>query len=149
MPKITVQLKRIASKDDLPVPLPIKAHPSDAGFDLCTWGNVFLEPGERYLASTGIAIAIPEGYAGLILPRSGLAYKKGVTVLNAPGLIDPHYRGEVRINLINLGSERVMLKAYSRVAQLFIVPFPDAEIIEVDHLDKTDRGASGHGSSGV
>ena len=128
---------------------PTPAHTGDAGFDLTCPHEVFIAPHERVLVGCGIAIAIPKGYAGLVLPRSGLANSKGITVANAPGLIDSGYRGEVKVALLNTSNHNVTIEAESRVAQLMIVPFASPEITIVDKLDNTERGAKGFGSTGM
>ena len=130
--------------------LPTRAHPHDAGLDLrCALDfGVILRPGERQLVDTGIKVAIPAGYVGLIHPRSGYAHKYGITVNNAPGTIDSGYVGNVLVNLINHGSETVALEYGDRIAQLLIqrVELPELEL--VDSLDTTARGTAGHGSTG-
>ncbi|HSJ26765.1 MAG TPA: dUTP diphosphatase [Acidimicrobiia bacterium] len=133
---------------DSELPGPSRAHPGDAGFDLVTREDVRLEPGERAMAPTGVALAIPEGLAGLVLPRSGLAARHGVGVVNSPGLIDSGYRGEVKVLLVNHGAERVEFARGERIAQLLITPVPVIEMIEVDELDDTVRGSGGFGSTG-
>jgi dUTP pyrophosphatase len=129
-------------------PAPSQAHPGDAGWDLTSAVPVRLQPGERAAVPTGIAVAIPPGYAGLVLPRSGHARRHGVGVVNGPGLIDSGYRGEITVLLINHGHESVSFAAGDRIAQLVIVPVPDVTWVEVDELDETPRGAGGFGSSG-
>lgn len=133
---------------DRELSIPIKAHPGDAGFDLVTSVDVELGPGERVAAPTGLAVAIPDGFAGLVLPRSGHAARHGVGVVNAPGLIDSGYRGEIKVILINHGSDRVHFARGERIAQLMITPVPSVVLTEVDSLDETVRGAGGFGSSG-
>lgn len=131
------------------VPLPSRAHPSDAGLDLAVADPVVLEPGERVAAGTGLVVAIPEGHVGLVHPRSGLAVRSGVTVVNAPGTIDAGYRGELRVALVNLSDTRVHLQAGERVAQLVVQEVVLCEIEEVADLDDdTARGAGGFGSTG-
>ena len=141
---------RIAVKRlDPDVPLPRYARASDAGLDLHAAARAVIEPGARALVGTGLALAIPPGYAGLVLPRSGLALRKGVTVLNAPGLIDAGYRGEVQVLLINHDpSETVVLERGERIAQLVIQAVESVELVEVDELSATDRGTGGFGSTG-
>ena len=129
--------------------IPNRALSGDAAVDLQCSEDVALEPGERAAVPTGIAIAVPEGYAGLVLPRSGHAHRSGIGVVNGPGLIDPGYRGEVKVLLINHGRERVQFQSGDRIAQLLIVPAPAVEWVEVDELDETERGAGGFGSTGV
>lgn len=127
---------------------PSQAHPGDAGFDLVTSLDIDLGPGERVVAPTGLAVAIPDGFAGLVLPRSGHAARHGVGVVNAPGLVDSGYRGEIKVILINHGSDSVRFARGERIAQLMITPVPSVVLTEVDRLDETERGAGGFGSSG-
>jgi len=131
------------------VPLPSYAHAGDAGLDLAAASVVTLEPGERAAVPTGLALAIPPGWVGLVHPRSGLARRQGVTVANAPGTIDAGYRGEVQVLLINLGSEPVTLHRGDRIAQLLLQRVGRAEVVEVDDLDATGRGTGGFGSTGL
>ena len=134
---------------DKSIPPPSRAHADDAGWDLRTTVDVVLGPGERVLVPTGLAVAIPVGQVGKVCPRSGLAHRHGVTVLNAPGIVDVGYTGEVRVNLINLGGEPVVLAAGDRVAQLLVEPVAVVVPCEVEHLRDTERGTGGHGSTGV
>jgi dUTP pyrophosphatase len=130
--------------------LPTRAHPGDAGLDLYAVQAAVLAPGERASIPTGIAVEIPPGHAGLVLPRSGLAARHGISVVNAPGLIDADYRGEVRVLLLNTDREHAFeLAAGDRIAQLVIVAVAIAEVDEVPSLTDTIRGAGGFGSSGV
>ena len=131
------------------VALPGYAHPGDAGLDLAAADPVSLEPGARAVVATGLAVAVPVGWVGLVHPRSGLARRHGITVVNAPGTIDAGYRGELQVLLVNLGDERVDLAAGDRVAQLLLQPVGEAEVVEVDDLDATDRGSGGFGSTGL
>ena len=132
------------------VPLPAYAHPGDAGADLVTTVEVTLAPGERALVPTGIAIAIPPGHAGFVLPRSGNALHHGVTVANGPGLIDAAYRGEVKVILLNTDPHRPFeVRRGDRIAQLVIAPVSHVRLTEVAALDETARGAGGYGSTGV
>ena len=133
---------------DSELPAPSQAHPGDAGFDLMTSEDVVVPAGERRVVPTGIAVAIPPGFAGLVLPRSGHAARHGVGVVNAPGLIDSGYRGEIKAILINHGSEEVAFSRGERIAQLLITPVPTVELIEVFDLDETARGRAGFGSTG-
>lgn len=143
---ITVPIKRI----DPTVELPGYAYEGDAGLDLRSAEDVSLAPFERRLISTGLAIAIPEGYAGFVQPRSGLALKQGLSMANTPGLIDAHYRGELKICAINLDpTHTIEVKRGDRIAQLVIQQVPVVKLVEVEELDETDRGAGGFGSSGV
>jgi dUTP pyrophosphatase len=141
---------RIAVKRlDPDVPLPRYARVSDAGLDLHAAERVVIEPGARALVGTGLAIAIPPGFAGLVLPRSGLALRSGVTVLNAPGLIDAGYRGEVRVLLINHDPAAVfVVERGERIAQLVVTAVESVELVEVDELSATERGTGGFGSTG-
>ena len=133
---------------DSELPLPTRAHPTDAGLDLYARFPVRLEPGTYATVDTGVAVAIPGGHAGLVLPRSGLARRYGVGLVNSPGLIDAGYRGEIRVILINHGRERCNIARGDRVAQLVIVPVALPAPRSVDRLDETERGAQGFGSSG-
>lgn len=134
---------------DAGVPLPSYAHPGDAGADLVAAEDVTLQPGERALVGTGIALALPAGYAGFVHPRSGLAAKFGVTLVNAPGTLDAGYRGELRINLVNLDrTEPVTLHRGDRIAQLIIQRVEKARFVEVEQLPGSARGDGGHGSTG-
>ena len=131
------------------VPLPAYAHPGDAGADLVTTVEVTLAPGERALVPTGIAIALPEGYAAFVHPRSGLATRQGVSVVNAPGTVDAGYRGEIKVTLINLDPrEPVTLRPGDRIAQLVVQRVEHAVIHEVESLPGTARGEGGFGSTG-
>jgi len=131
------------------LPLPKRAHPGDAGVDLYSTTDVRIEPGERTLVATGVALALPHGTVGLIHPRSGLAAKHGLTVVNTPGTIDAGYRGEIKVCLLNTDRESAVdIKRGDRIAQLLVqrVELPDFK--EVSFLDETVRGAGGYGSSG-
>ena len=141
---LTLRIKRL--RDD--VELPARAHADDAGLDLRCADAFELAPGERRVIGTGIAVAFPPGHAALVLPRSGLAAKKGVTVINTPGLVDAGYRGEVGIPLINHSAETYRAEAGERIAQLVLIAVPASELVEVAELDETDRGDGGFGSSG-
>ena len=146
VPVITVPIKRL----DPSVELPQYAYAGDAGLDLRSSEDVTLAPFERRLIATGLAIAIPEGYAGFVQPRSGLALKQGLSMVNTPGLIDAHYRGELKICAINLDPKNeIVIKRGDRIAQLVIQQVPVVQLQEVDELSETDRGAGGFGSSGV
>lgn len=134
---------------DLELEIPEPAHTGDAAVDLRARVEVDLGPGERAGVPTGIAVAIPAGYAGLVLPRSGHARRFGVGVINGPGLIDSGYRGEVTVLLINHGAEPVRFARGDRIAQLAIIPVPEVKWVEVDELDNTERGTGGFGSSGA
>lgn len=144
--KVVVPVRRL----DPSVELPSYAYVGDAGLDLRAAEDVTLAPFERRLISTGLAVAIPEGYAGFVQPRSGLAIKQGLSLVNTPGLIDAHYRGELKICAINLDAhEPIRIGRGDRIAQLVIQRVPVVELVECDELDETDRGDGGFGSSGV
>jgi dUTP pyrophosphatase len=128
---------------------PLRAHDDDAGYDLFAAEEITLAPGSRASVGTGIAIAVPEAHAGLVLPRSGLAARHGITVVNAPGLIDPGYRGELRVVLLNTDlREPFEISRGDRIAQLLIVATENPRLTEVELLDETLRGAGGFGSTG-
>jgi dUTP pyrophosphatase len=128
---------------------PTRAHADDAGYDLRASEAATLPPGERASIGTGVAVAIPEGHAGLVLPRSGLAARHGISLVNAPGLIDAGYRGELRVLLLNTDREATFeVKPGDRIAQLVIVRHEAPELVEVDSLDETVRGDGGFGSTG-
>ena len=134
---------------DPDIALPSYAHPGDAGLDLVTTVDAVVPPGERVLLPTGIAIALPEGYAAFVHPRSGLAVKFGVSLVNAPGTIDAAYRGEIAVSLVNLDPrDAVTLRRGDRIAQLVIQQVALAVLHEVDTLPGSDRGEGGFGSSG-
>lgn len=146
MSHIDLHIKRL----DPTVSLPSYAYSGDAGLDLRANESVDIQPFQRVLISTGLAIAIPDGYAGFVQPRSGLALKKGLTIANTPGLIDAHYRGELKVIAVNLDSESsIHIERGERIAQLVIQEVPTVHLVEVDELDETDRGTGGFGSSGV
>ncbi len=129
--------------------VPARAHPGDAGLDLVAIEACDLPPGGRAAVPTGLAVAVPAGHAGLVVPRSGLARRQGVTVANAPGLIDSGYRGELVVLLVNLGAEAHRVAAGDRVAQLVVTPVALPPAVEVDELPPSDgRGAGGFGSTG-
>jgi dUTP pyrophosphatase len=128
--------------------VPERAYSGDAGLDLTACERVVLAPGERAVVATGVAVAIPDGYAGFVQPRSGLAARNGITIVNAPGLIDSGYRGEVRVILLNSDrDEAFVVEPGMRVAQLVVLPVPELELVEVDELPTSERGARGFGSS--
>jgi dUTP pyrophosphatase len=130
--------------------LPSRAYPGDAGLDLAACEEWEVGPGQRAVVSTGLAVAIPEGYAGFVLPRSGLARRHGITIVNTPGLIDSGYRGEVQVTLLNTdAAEAFRVEPGMRVAQLVVLAVPEARLVEVDELPATERGAGGFGSSGA
>ncbi|MAO80598.1 dUTP diphosphatase [Nocardioides marinus] len=135
---------------DPDLPLPGYAHPGDAGADLHTTVDVVLAPGERALVPTGIALALPEGYVGLVHPRSGLAARHGVSIVNTPGTVDAGYRGEVKVLLVNLDPrEPVELRRGERIAQLVVQRVERAAFVEVDALPDSARGTGGYGSTGT
>jgi dUTP pyrophosphatase len=128
--------------------LPTRAYAHDAGIDLSACERVELGPGERALVPTGLAVAIPEGYAGYVQPRSGLASRHGISIVNAPGLVDAGYRGELIVNLVNTDRrETFVVEPGTRIAQLVILPVPHVDVVEVDELPESERGAKGFGSS--
>ncbi|WP_433240693.1 dUTP diphosphatase [Streptosporangium sp. CA-135522] len=134
---------------DADLPLPSYAHPGDAGADLYAAEDVELLPGERVMVGTGVAIALPDGYAAFVHPRSGLATKHGVTIVNAPGTVDAGYRGEIRVTLLNTDTkEAIRLRRGDRIAQLVIQRVERAAFYEVDRLPGSARGANGFGSTG-
>ena len=135
---------------DRDLPLPSYAHPGDAGADLLTTVDVVLEPGERGLVPTGISIALPEGYVALVHPRSGLAARHGLSIVNTPGTIDAGYRGEIKVMLINHDpAEAIRLRRGDRIAQLVVQRFERAVFTEVDALPESVRGSGGYGSTGL
>jgi dUTP pyrophosphatase len=142
---VQVLLQRI----DPDLPLPAYAHPGDAGADLCSAIDVTLAPGERHTVPTGVAIALPAGFVGLVHPRSGLAARHGVTIVNAPGTVDAGYRGELKVTLLNTDIRTpVTLKRGDRIAQLLIQRVSTAAFLEVEHLPSSPRGTGGFGSTG-
>ena len=128
---------------------PARTRPGDAGYDLRCVEAFTLAPGERRVVPTGVAIALPDGVAGLVVPRSGLAARHGISVVNGPGLVDPNYRGELRVVLVNLGEHPFEARPGDRIAQLLLVPFVAPALRVVDELPGSERGADGFGSSGV
>jgi dUTP pyrophosphatase len=142
-----VELRVLRLKEE--ARLPARAHDGDAGLDLCACEAAHLGPGERWSIGTGIAIEVPEGHAGLVLPRSGLAREHGIALVNSPGLVDSGYRGEVRVLLLNTDpAETFRIEVGDRIAQLVIAPIGLVEAVEVDTLGETTRGDGGFGSSG-
>lgn len=139
-----VKYKRLSSQVVLPAP----AREGDAAIDLQTTVGFRLEPDQRDAVPTGLAVAIPLGFAGLVIPRSGHAVRSGLGVVNGPGLIDSGYRGEIKVILVNHGSEPIAFEAGERIAQLMIVPVPTVRWVEVPELDDTERGSGGFGSTG-
>jgi dUTP pyrophosphatase len=130
--------------------VPEHAYEGDAGLDLSACDRVELAPGERAVVGTGLAVAIPEGYAGFVQPRSGLADRHGITIVNSPGLIDSGYRGELKVILLNTDTaHEFVVEAGMRIAQLVVLEVPEVELVELDELPATERGVRGHGSSGT
>jgi len=128
--------------------VPGRAYGGDAGLDLSSCERVELAPGERALVPTGLAVAIPEGYAGFVQPRSGLAAKHGISIVNTPGLVDSGYRGELLVNLVNTDQrDAFVVEPGMRIAQLVILPIPELELVEVEELPESERGVRGLGSS--
>jgi dUTP pyrophosphatase len=128
--------------------VPERAYSGDAGLDLSSCERVELAPGERALVPTGLAVAIPEGYAGLVQPRSGLAAKHGISIVNTPGLVDSGYRGELLVNLVNTDKrDAFVVEPGMRIAQLVIIEVPELALVEVDQLPESERGVRGFGSS--
>jgi dUTP pyrophosphatase len=129
--------------------LPAYAHPGDAGADLCAAEAVRLEPGQRHTVPTGVSIALPDGYAAFVVPRSGLAARHGITIVNSPGTVDAGYRGEIRVTVLNTdGSMPYDIAVGDRIAQLIVMPVTRARFIPVDTLPESPRGTAGFGSSG-
>jgi dUTP pyrophosphatase len=144
----SVKLKVQRLNTDLP--LPEYANIGDAGMDLRACEDIVLQPLQRALVATGLKVAIPEGYAGFVLPRSGLAAKQGLSLVNSPGLIDSHYRGELKVIAINTDvSVPITIAKGDRFAQMVILPVPQVELLEVTSLDETERGEGGFGSTGI
>lgn len=142
---VTVAIRRL----DATLPLPSYAHVGDAGADLHAAADVTLAPGQRALVGTGVACELPQGYAGFVHPRSGLAARHGVTVLNAPGTVDAGYRGEIKVNLVNTDvAQPVTVQRGDRIAQLVVQAVAQVRFHEVDSLPDAPRGADGHGSTG-
>ena len=136
-------------KSDPEAVLPAYAHPGDAGMDVRSVEELTIEPGGRSLVRTGLVMMLPPGYEAQVRPRSGLALKNGVTVLNTPGTIDEGYRGEVGVVLVNLGQEPFCVEKGAKIAQIVIAPCTRAEIVETAEVDETARGTGGFGSTGV
>ncbi len=142
---VRVRLHRL----DPDLPVPGYAHPGDAGADLHSATEVVLEPGERALVPTGVALALPAGFVGLVHPRSGLAARHGISIVNAPGTVDSGYRGEILVNLVNLDPRAAFtVRRGDRIAQLVVQPVVSVDFDEVDSLEDTSRGDTGHGASG-
>lgn len=146
MTNLTISLKRL----DLDMAIPKYAYPGDGALDLASAIDITIMPGERACVPTGIAISLPANHAALVLPRSGLAKNKGITILNSPGLIDSNYRGEICVILYNSDNDNnFVIKKHDRIAQLLITPVPHITFEEVTELDETKRNGSGFGSSGL
>ena len=128
--------------------MPERAYAGDAGLDLSSCERVELGPGERALVPTGLAVAIPQGYAGFVQPRSGLAARHGISIVNTPGLVDSGYRGELLVNVVNTdANEPFVVEPGMRIAQLVVLPVPEVELVEVEELPESERGVRGFGSS--
>lgn len=145
MQNIKISIRKLNSEASLPT----VGYEGDAAFDLPTAVDVELPPGQRKKLPTGLAFAIPSGYAGLVLPRSGLADRSGIGVVNSPGLIDSGYRGEVSVILVNFSRETVRFVQGDRIAQLMVVAVPSIHLVAVDRLNETERGDAGFGSTGL
>ena len=140
----------LITRSDPSLPLPVYAKPGDAGADLCSSEDLVIAPGERALVPTGISIALPEGFAAFVHPRSGLAIKNGIGIVNSPGTIDAGYRGEIKVILLNHDrSEEFVIKRGDRIAQLVVQRVESAQFVEVANLPESARGAGGFGSTGV
>ncbi len=143
---IEVAFQRL--RDDAVVPT--RTYSGDAGLDLAACERVELGPGERAMVGTGLAVAIPDGYAGFVQPRSGLAARNGITIVNTPGLVDSGYRGELKVILLNTDtSEPFVVEPGMRIAQLVVLPVPELDLVEVGELPESERGVRGFGSSAV
>lgn len=130
--------------------IPAYAHPGDAGADLRSRETLTLAPGQRALVGTGVALALPDGYVAFVVPRSGLAAKRGITIVNAPGTVDAGYRGEIMVTLLNTDAhEPFEIAVGDRIAQLIVMPVPRVRFIPVDRLPGSDRGEAGFGSTGI
>jgi len=146
---IDIRIRRLPHAEGLP--LPVYATGGAAGADLCAAveDEIAIEPGRRQAVPTGLVLEIPEGFEGQVRPRSGLAIRHGLTVVNAPGTIDSDYRGELKVLLVNLGADTVSIARGDRIAQLVVAPVTRAAFVETDDLTASDRGAGGFGSTGV
>ena len=142
------RVRVLISRLDPDLPMPCYAHPGDAGVDLHARADVLLQPGQRALVPTGVAIALPDGYAAFVHPRSGLAARHGITVLNAPGTVDAGYRGEIMVNLLNTDAQAFRIARGDRIAQLIVQAVSVAFFVEVRSLPGSHRGDNGHGASG-
>jgi len=148
MPELAVLIRRLPGTHDLPLPSYQTTHSAAMDLAAAIAEPLVIPPGERGLVPCGFSIAVPDGYEGQVSPRSGLAAKHGVTVVNAPGTIDADYRGEVKVALVNLGREAFTVERGMRVAQLLVAPVPRVRWVEVDALPDTVRGAGGFGHTG-
>ncbi len=148
---VLVRFKALSAALGSEIPFPKQMSDAAAGMDVCAAveASVVIQPGERAMIPCGFAMAVPQGYEVQVRPRSGLAWKKGITVLNTPGTIDADYRGEVKVVLINHGTEPFEIQKGERIAQLVVAEVPRVEVQIVDSLDETDRGAGGFGSTGL
>lgn len=147
---MTTPVDVLVTRLDPDVALPVYAHPGDAGADLATTEDVTIEPGERAMVGTGIAIALPAGYAAFVHPRSGLGHRLGVSIVNTPGTVDAGYRGEIKVVLVNHDLRQpAVFKRGDRIAQLIVQRVDHARFHEVERLPGTARGEDGHGSTGV
>lgn len=143
---VYIRIKRL----DESLPIPSYAHEGDAGLDLYAASDVSLRPGERALIPTGIAVAIPQGFAGYVQPRSGLAMSQGLGLANSPGLVDSGYRGEIRVVAVNFDrGEAIQIKRGDKIAQLVVLQVPSVRFLEVEELPESRRGAGGFGSTGL
>ena len=144
-----IKCKKVNGGEDLP--LPIQKTAGAAGYDLMAniQEEIILKPGERRLIPTGIALELEIGQVCLVAPRSGLANDYGISIVNSPGIVDSDYRGEIHANLINLGKEDFVINRGNRIAQMVIIEYLSAPLVEVEKLSETERGANGHGSTGV
>lgn len=142
------RVRVLISRLDPDLPIPCYAHPGDAGVDLHARTDMLLAPGQRALVPTGVAIALPDGYAAFVHPRSGLAARHGITVLNAPGTVDAGYRGEILVNLLNTDAQSFTIGRGDRIAQLIVQAVSVADFVEVRSLPGSHRGDNGHGASG-
>ncbi len=131
------------------LPIPAHAHPGDGGVDLYARESTRLDAGERAVVPTGIAVAIPDGFAGLVTPRSGLAARNGISVVNGPGLVDSGYRGEIKVVLVNLSNGPFEIERGDRIAQFVVIPVAVQEFVPVDELPDSTRGSGGFGSTGA
>lgn len=146
---IQLQIRRLDGNDDIPIPRYMTPHAAGMDLAAAVEAPVTLAPGERRLIPTGLAVAIPSGYEAQIRPRSGLAIKHGISMVNAPGTIDADYRGEIRVIVINHGQEPFLIRRGDRIAQMVIAPVVQPAIVEVEQLPETERGEGGFGHTGV